>query len=72
MDKPDVEEIEVMMERSQIKEGKHGTVVVGALPLLRAQVGVNVAIKVPALEAPGVLLPLSNRIALVPVAQLCL
>ena len=50
-----------MVERSQVKERQHGTVVVGARPLLHAQVWVDVTVKVPALKAPGIrVVPIST------------
>ena len=43
-----------MVQRSEVKKWQHGTVVVGARPLLHAQVRVNVTVQVPALKAPGI------------------
>ena len=43
-----------MVKRPQVKEWQHGTVVVGAFPLLHAQVWVNVTVEVPTLKAPGI------------------
>ena len=43
-----------MVKRPQVKEWQHGTVVVGACPLLHAQVWVNVTVEVPTLKAPGI------------------
>ena len=44
-----------MVKRAKIKKREHGAVVVGACPLLHAQIRINVAVKVSALKAPGIL-----------------
>ena len=62
----DVEEVIVVVESSQVKQGQHGAVVVITVNLL---VLVYRAVKITSLETLGVERPLVLRVSLVPVAQ---
>ena len=49
-----------MVKGAKIKEREHGAIVISACPLLHAQIRINVAVKVSALKAPGILNEIIN------------
>ena len=64
--KANVEKVVIMVQRTEVKQRQHGTVMIKPISVL---VIVNAALKVSSIEASCQLFPVTFRVSLVPVTK---